>query len=193
MSWEADLAAAAAHQNLVAQLLMARLGPGYDFVESQGYDKDKDLTVFRPNGLPLAVECKNDIRCYDSANLAVEVACNGRPSGLVTTLADAVVYTSHCYSPKLPLQEVTPQFGVRCAAVTWVAPARTLIDAAQAAVAAGGGRVVETYRDPQNVATCLVVYDAVGFLKTLTARPRVGILDTRRCPWPHLHELPRKR
>ena len=67
-------------------------GTGLVFREAEGCFKDWDATVFRNNRIEYW-EFKADRRTIQTGNLAIEMLCNGKPSGIWATKAD---YWIHC-------------------------------------------------------------------------------------------------
>lgn len=70
---------------------------GYkDIKITEGYFKDYDISGTSPkNGATVLYEVKTDEYCtedYDSGNMAIELECKKKPSGISCTKADVFVY-----------------------------------------------------------------------------------------------------
>jgi len=58
-------------------------------------DSDFDISVERPDGTIFTVEVKEDFMCKKTGNVAVEVECRGKPSGISVSKADLYLYKIH--------------------------------------------------------------------------------------------------
>jgi len=89
-----DLLAAKLEEKEVADLLVAKVAAWQDFriVMSEGKNAAYDFSLIPP---PVHVEVKSDYMAQKTGNVAVEVECRGKPSGLNVTEANWWVYRIH--------------------------------------------------------------------------------------------------
>ena len=205
--WEQDLALAEEHQELVRTLLDDRTGRFGHWVVSKGYEPNQDL-IWRwrcshdGDMCEHRIECKEDFKCYDTGNIAVEIASHvpgvaaaqdsaladtlsgTRPSGLSRTRAHSIVYTSHVYRPSTPLQTFEGHPGVRCMEVTWRMSPVALWKAVKDWGKDYHVWTVSTKRDPEHSAQCYIIEGADGFIEKV---PGMIVLDQSPCrhPWRH--------
>lgn len=66
-------------------------------VIKENMDSRYDLKVQFPNfDGTVDVEIKEDLMCYSTDNVAIEFECDGRPSGITSTIAKVYAYILHC-------------------------------------------------------------------------------------------------
>lgn len=89
-----DLLTAKLEEKEAADLLVTKVAAwqNHRIVMSEGKNAKYDFSLIPP---PVHVEVKSDYYCQKSGNVAVEVECRGKPSGLAVTEADWWVYRIH--------------------------------------------------------------------------------------------------
>lgn len=92
--FKADLLVAKLTEKEVAELLVTKVAAwkNHRVVLSEGKNVKYDFSLIPP---PVHVEVKEDFLCKNTGNIAVEVECRGKPSGLAVTEADWWVYRIH--------------------------------------------------------------------------------------------------
>lgn len=100
--FQLDLAKARMNEVLCASIMAKRI----DYVNMVSFPENRRECDFILNiadpvrGVhQVAYECKEDFKCQDTNNVAIELESRGKPSGLSTTLADYWVITAHYTCP----------------------------------------------------------------------------------------------
>lgn len=101
---------------------------------------DYDLRLKRlSDGLEKTAELKQDFQCFMTGNIAVEFACRGKPSGIVTTKADYWVYTIHDVGGKVYAMTTTKRLRKLCDSKSYI----RIVDAGD--ITQNGEKVAKNY------------------------------------------------
>lgn len=78
-------------ERLFAAKMLARY-PEIDKIEFSEWEfKDRDVKITK-NGESRTYELKRDYKSQETGNIALEIKCNGKPSGIFASKADFIIY-----------------------------------------------------------------------------------------------------
>lgn len=90
-NFDKDLSIAEVTEDRIAQFFESK---GIKFID-KNYTNEYDIKVKEPSGRMFTIEIKEDFMCKDTNNIAIEFYSRGKPSGILVTKADYILYRVH--------------------------------------------------------------------------------------------------